>query len=47
MKMKRLLAIALLLLTLTPLTASAWWNGDWSQRRKIVLNTTATGADVG
>ena len=47
MKMKRLLALALLMLTLTPLTASAWWNGDWSQRRKIVLNTTATGADVG
>lgn len=47
MKTKRLLALALLLLTLTPLTASAWWNGEWSQRRKIVLNTTATGADVG
>jgi biopolymer transport protein ExbB len=47
MKMKRLLAIALLLLALTPLTASAWWNGDWSQRRKVALNTTATGADVG
>jgi biopolymer transport protein ExbB len=46
MNMKRLLAFAMLLLTLTPLTASAWWNGDWSQRRKVVLNTTATGADV-
>ena len=47
MMMKRLFALALLLLTLAPLTASAWWNGDWSQRRKIVLNTTASGADVG
>lgn len=41
--MKRFLALFLLLLLL-PTTAGAWWNGDWSGRKKITLNTTETGA---
>jgi biopolymer transport protein ExbB len=26
--------------------AHAWWNGDWSYRKKVMFNTTAAGADV-
>jgi biopolymer transport protein ExbB len=27
-------------------TAHAWWNGDWSLRKKIVIDTTATGMEI-
>jgi biopolymer transport protein ExbB len=27
-------------------TAQAWWNGDWAIRKKIVLDTSATGAAI-
>ena len=27
-------------------TASAWWAPDWSQRKTIAVNTTATGANL-
>ncbi len=27
-------------------TAHAWWNGDWTSRKKIVLDTSATGAAI-
>jgi len=40
---KRLLALSLVLLLL-PTAASAWWNNDWSGRKKISLDTTETGA---
>ena len=44
--MKRIISILLLLVLSVPLTASAWWNGDWTQRRKVMLDTTKDGADV-
>jgi len=44
--MKKFVALILCLATLAPATASAWWNPDWSQRRKIVVNTTSAGADI-
>jgi biopolymer transport protein ExbB len=27
-------------------TASAWWNDDWSMRKKITLDTSATGGNI-
>ena len=35
-----------LLLLLTPLVASAWWNNDWTSRKAITLDAGATGADI-
>ena len=26
--------------------AAAWWNDDWSMRKKISIDTSATGADI-
>src|SRR6202035_5515002 len=43
--MKRLSAL-LVVFFLLPLSAQAWWHTDWKYRRKVVLNTSATGADV-
>ena len=43
--MKRTLAL-LLLLAVLPLSAQAWWSGDWKYRKKIQINTSATGADL-
>lgn len=40
--MKRFLALFALVLAL-PLSAHAWWNGDWSARKKITLDTAAAG----
>jgi biopolymer transport protein ExbB len=31
---------------LVPLLAHAWWNEDWAYRKKITLNTSASGADT-
>jgi biopolymer transport protein ExbB len=39
----RLVALAVLLLLL-PASASAWWNEEWTARKKIALNTTEYGA---
>ncbi|MCK6454332.1 MAG: DUF2341 domain-containing protein [Alphaproteobacteria bacterium] len=44
--MKRIAALAFLLVLFAPSLASAWWNGDWSQRRKIALDTTAAGVEL-
>jgi biopolymer transport protein ExbB len=44
--MKRYLTIFLLFALSVPLTASAWWNDEWTERRKLVLDTTPAGADV-
>jgi len=40
--------VLLALVLLAPLSAQAWWNADWSARKKIVLNAPAAGiaADV-
>ena len=43
--MRRLISLAVLL-CLLPLSAQAWWNGDWKFRRKITVNTSPVGADV-
>jgi biopolymer transport protein ExbB len=37
---------ALMATALTPLTAHAWWNGDWKHRTKVTLNTTAAGVET-
>lgn len=42
MHMKRFLALALCLLML-PLSAHAWWDGAWTIRKKITLDTQAAG----
>jgi biopolymer transport protein ExbB len=44
--MKRIAALAFLLALLSPSLASAWWNADWSQRKKISLNTGAAGVEL-
>jgi len=44
--MKRIAALAFLLALLSPSLASAWWNADWSQRKKISLNTGAAGVEM-
>ncbi len=42
--MTRLLLFCALLWALPLAAADTWWNPDWSQRKKISLNTTETGA---
>jgi biopolymer transport protein ExbB len=37
---------ALMSTALTPLTAHAWWNGDWKHRTKVTLNTTSAGVET-
>src|SRR3954452_5370599 len=32
--------------TLLPSSAQAWWNDDWSLRKKITIETSASGASV-
>lgn len=45
--MKRfLLAASLLISLLAPVSAQAWWNTDWTQRQKVTLDTSASGADL-
>jgi len=43
---RRLSVLALLALSLVPLSASAWWNPDFKQRTKITLNTSAAGVEL-
>ena len=38
--------VPLLALALGVVPAAAWWDGKWKYRKKIVLDTTAQGADV-
>ncbi len=44
--MKRISILLTLLILSLPLTAHAWWNSDWKYRKKIQINTSATGADL-
>lgn len=41
-----LLSAAVALVTLLPSIAQAWWNPDWTARRKITLDTSAAGANL-
>jgi len=43
--MRRILTL-LLVLSVFPLSAQAWWNADWKFRKKIQINSSATGADI-
>ncbi|NBY23707.1 MAG: DUF2341 domain-containing protein, partial [Gammaproteobacteria bacterium] len=36
----------LLALIALPQVSQAWWNDDWTSRKKISLDTTITGADT-
>lgn len=38
--------IALLILMCVPAMASAWWNDDWSFRKQLTVDTSATGANL-
>lgn len=42
----RLLFGALLALIAASSSAAAWWNEDWQLRKKITIDTTATGANI-
>lgn len=42
---RRALAMALATLALGS-TAQAWWNGEWTLRKKIVIDTSTTGANL-
>jgi biopolymer transport protein ExbB len=43
---RRFRSVAFLLGLLVPTTANAWWNGDWSIRKKITIDTSATGTVI-
>ena len=43
--MRRSLLLFLTLL-LTPLTVQAWWNEGWEYRKELMLDTSATGANI-
>ena len=38
--------VALMVSALTPLSAHAWWSGDWKHRTKVSLNTSAAGVET-
>jgi biopolymer transport protein ExbB len=41
-----LLVLIALAVSLMPTPAHAWWNNEWKLRKKITLDTTATGAPI-
>jgi biopolymer transport protein ExbB len=42
----RLVVLAALVCSVLPMPARAWWNNDWKIRKKITIDTTATGAAI-
>lgn len=44
--MRRVLKSFVFVLALLPVVSQAWWNEDWSQRTKVVLNTTEAGVAI-
>jgi biopolymer transport protein ExbB len=40
------LLLGWLILLINPVTAQAWWNGEWSIRKKITIDTSATGVAI-
>jgi biopolymer transport protein ExbB len=45
-KFKRVSRFAAAAALIAPLAAAAWWSPDWTARKEITLNTTATGANL-
>ena len=43
--MTRYIALLVTLLV-APMSVQAWWNEDWSYRKEITLDTSATGAGL-
>ena len=46
MKIKHILTSALFAAACLPSLSHAWWNGDFKQRTKVVLNTSAQGVET-
>ncbi len=46
LEMKKLRFTVLVLLCLMPALGHAWWQKEWAQRKKITLNTSASGGSV-
>lgn len=44
--MKRLFLVLLVLIAVLPAAAQAWWNPEWTGRRKVSLDTTDQGAGL-
>ncbi|HXW64921.1 MAG TPA: DUF2341 domain-containing protein [Burkholderiaceae bacterium] len=44
--MKRTFSLLIALAVLLPASAQAWWSGDWKYRKKILVNTSPTGANL-
>ena len=42
----QILLITTLIISLLPTPARAWWNNEWKLRKKITIDTTATGAPI-
>lgn len=42
----RICTLIVAIMMCAPVAASAWWNPDWQQRRKISLDTSPAGADI-
>jgi len=47
MTKRLLLLLAAICALLASATSHAWWNQDWTARKKITLDTSATGANLG
>lgn len=45
-KAKMVLALLASLVSLVATPAHAWWNKDWSYRKQVTIDTTATGVNV-
>src|SRR5258708_2297379 len=43
---RRIFCLLIFAAVLAPHSASAWWNDDWSYRKKVVVNAGAPGAGV-
>jgi biopolymer transport protein ExbB len=43
---KRISILIAICIFALPMSANAWWSGDWKYRKKIQINTSPTGADV-
>lgn len=44
--MKKFVSALLFLCCFVPMLSHAWWNGDWAQRRKVTIDTSAKGVET-